>query len=98
MEEFALVMDAVVHKQLVKGRVLHHAGEVGVAGVGEVVARLALVLRSHAGAAFLRVEVGDGQRPRAVERVDGVLRQVDGVHRVGGVPVIDQFVKPQLLE
>ena len=98
MEEFALVMDAVVHKQLVKGRVLHHAGEVGVAGVGEVVAGLPLVLGAHAGAALLRVEIGDGQRPCAVERVDGVLRQVDGVHRVGGVPVIDQFVKPQLLE
>ena len=98
VEQIAFIGDAVVHKELVQRDILHHAGDIGVAGVGEIVAGLPFVLRPDAGAAALRMEIGDRQRPRAVERIDGVLRQVDGVHRVGGVPVIDQLAESKLLE
>lgn len=89
MKQVALVGDTVVHKELVQCDILYHTGDVGVAGAGEIVAGLPLVLRPDTGSAALRMEIGDRQRARAVERVNRVFRQVDGVHRVGGVPVIN---------
>ena len=98
MEQVALVGDAVIHEQLVKRDILHHTGNVGIATVGEIVAGLPLILRPDTGAAALRMEIGDRKRSRAVECIDGVFGQINGVHRVSGVPVIDQFIEPQLLE
>ena len=53
MELFALVGDAVVHKQLIQRDILHHADNVGVADTRVVIACLPLVLRPDAGAAAL---------------------------------------------
>ena len=77
MEQVALVGDAIIHKQLVKSDILHYTGNIGVAAVGKIVAGLPLVLHPDAGAAALRMEIGDRQGPRAVERIDGVFGQVD---------------------
>ena len=98
MQQLALVVDAIVHEQLVECSILHHAGDVGVAAMGEVVARLPLITAADALVRLLRVEVRNWQCARAVQRVDGVLGQVDGVHGVGGVPIIDQLVEAEFLE
>lgn len=98
MQEFSLVVYAVVHKELVKCCVLHYPRNVGVAAVGEVVARLQFVTMADALASFLRVEITDGKRARAVERVDGVRRLVNGIHCVGCVPVIYQLLEAEFSE